>query len=707
MTVPKPDQPASIRSTRQQFRPDDPARDRAQLARKWGYLLGAESYIPLPYADVESTLVGMVHQLFDALLTEPFDTAPAVAVADRLVGMNCVAQSSIQRTMDVLGKAMLNLRELRGVAGLPEKVVRLLGVLASAYAEAVRQVTLQQQEDLNRTMIMIGRDARTWLRAAESRLATVLDNAPTGIAITDGEGRFLRANEALGRLFGYSPSELAELTIFDLLPPDDAMFIRTARDQLLDGSMRRLCQRRTMLAKSGDQVPVSISGSLLPDQHERDHLVLVVQDDSELRLLQNQLTRQSLHDVVTGLPNRQFFTTRLESVLHKVDPQRGATLYHLDLDAFAMIADGLGRHAGDRLLKIVADRLKTVVAGEKAMVARLDSDEFAIVVENAPTTPHIATVVDRIHQQLAAPIWVDGQSVTVSTSIGVVHRPRRGLDPAELLRASDLALRRAKLHGRRQWEMFDADLDEQDRKAFKLATTMTEAWERGDVQLAYRPQVDLATDQPVGLEPVLSWDHPTFGPVGHRRCVELAEQTGLMLSLGDAMLHSACAQLRRWQQESDVTLPLVVELTAGQALDPDLVGRVLRILAEDGLPPQRLRLGIPVRVLRTDRPEPAENLRVLAEEGIGIGLHGFDGAATDVAYLEDLPVDAVRIDESMAAEQVSRTSGLLDAVLTDLVAVVHRCGRSVSVAGVDTGEQARWWRHAGADTALGGHFAMW
>jgi diguanylate cyclase (GGDEF)-like protein/PAS domain S-box-containing protein len=707
MSVPIPDQPATIRPARQQFRADDRTRDRTLLARKWAYLVGADSYIPLPYADVETALSRMVHELFGTLLTEPFDTTPALDVADRLVGMNCVAQSSIQRTMDVLGKAMLTNRELQGVAGLPEKVVRLLGALAAAYAEAVRKVTLQQQEDLNRTMIAIGRDARVWLRATESRLATVLDNALTGVAIIDGDGRLLRTNEALGALLGYSPSELAERTVFDLLPPDDELFVRTACVQLLAGNLRRLSQRRTMLTRSGEQVPVSISGSLLPDQEERDRLLLVVQDDSELRLLQNQLTRQSLHDVVTGLPNRQFFTTRLESVLHRVDPQRGATLYHLDLDAFAMIADGLGRHAGDRLLKIVADRLKSVVAEEKAMVARLDSDEFAIVVENSATTPHIATVVDRIHQQLAAPIYVDGQTVTVSTSIGVVHRPRRDLDPTELLRASDLALRRAKEHGRRQWELFDADQDEQDRRTFTLATTMPAAWDSGDVQLVYRPQVGLTSERPVALEPVLRWDHPTFGPVGHRQCVALAERTGLMLSLGDSILHSACAQLRRWQQESGVELPLVVELSAGQAVDPDLVGRVLNILAEDGLRPRRLRLGVPVRVLRTDRPEPAENLRVLAEEGISIALHGFDGAATDVAYLEDLPVEAVRIGQSTAADQVTRDSTLLDTALTDLVAMVHKSGRTVSVDGVDTPEQARWWRQAGADTALGRHFTAW
>ncbi|HEX5406896.1 MAG TPA: EAL domain-containing protein [Pseudonocardiaceae bacterium] len=682
----------------------DHDRERLLVARKWAYQLRGSTYLPMPWRDVENELLGMVNTLFDALLHGPLDAQPVDTTAIRLVGMNCVGQAAFQRTMDVLGKAMLKQPELHGIRHLPEKVVSLLGTLSASYVDAIQRHTLAQQEALNRTMILIGRDSRAGMRAAEARLAAVLDTSPTGIAITDPDCRFLRTNQALCALLGHSPGEFAELTLFDLLAPEDEESIRTARDQLLDGDMTRLRQRRMLVNKAGDKVPVTLAGMRLREECLPDRLVLIMQDDSELRLLQNQLTRQSLHDVVTGLPNRQFFTTRLESTLHRVDQRTGATVYHLDLDAFAMVADGLGRQVGDQLLKVVADRLKAVVADEQAMVARLDSDEFAILVENRPDTPDIATTVSRINDELAEPVYIDGQGVTVSTSIGVVHRPRGDVDPTELLRASDLALRRAKRHGRRQWELFDENLDERDRARFNLATTMPSAWELGEVQLDYRPQVALASGAVVGLEPVLRWDHPTFGVVAHQQCVELAEQTGLMLSLGDWMLHSACAQIRRW---SRLNLPPVIELSDSQAVDPDLVGRVLRILAEGGLPPSQLRLGIPVHLLHGDRPEPTEHLRVLADAGVGVVLSGFGSTATDLVFLEDLPVTAVRIGERLATAQAQRGPSLLDKALSGMITIVHEAGGTVAVDGVHTAAQADWWRTAGADTGLGGHFTKW
>lgn len=699
------------RSLRSESYPDtgeqtrsDFGRDRLLVARKWAYMLNTTAYIPLPYQEIEDQLLGMVRRLFDALLGEPFDAAVARDVGTELVGINCVGQNVVQRTVDLLGRALLGQPELRHVRRLPDRVVSLVGTFAAGYVDAVRQVTLDQQEDLNRTMMSIGRESRRGQRAAEARLTALLNSASTGIAIVDADGAFLRTNHALGSILDHSPSEFAELTVFDLLSGEDEIYVRAARDQLLDGSLPRMHQRRRMLTKSGDTVPVTMTATRLDDQLDAQRLVLMVQDDSELRLLQSQLTRQSLHDVVTGLPNRQYFTTRLETALHKADPQFGVTIYHLDLDSFALIADGLGRQAGDKVLKVVADRLKTIAAGEKAMVARLDSDEFAIVIENGPHTPDVTAVIDKINAELAQSIYVDNQNVTVSASIGVVHRPRGDVDPTELLRASDLALRRAKRHGRRQWELFDAGQDEQDRSRFKLATLMPSAWELGDVRLEYRPQVDLVSGAAVALEPVLRWDHPPFGTLGHRQCVELAEETGLMLSLGDWLLHSACVQVRGWSRE----LPLTIELSDGQAVDPDLVGRVLRILDEDEMPADQVQLGVPVRLLGGDRPEPVDHLRVLREAGVGVTLHGFTGAATDLPWLEDLPVTAVRLGEQVAAGQAERAASgsgaLLDAMLTDMIATVHRAGGTVAVEGVDTAEQADWWREAGADTALGNHF---
>lgn len=707
MSVPVPRSDDSLRSVRSGRSQRDHRRDRLLLARKWAYLVSATAYIPLPYPDVEAELLTMVDRLIDVLRVEPLDPTPALDVARRLVGMNCVGPASLQRTMDVLGRALLGQAELRAVRGLSEKVTALLGTLAAGYVDAVRQLTLRQQEDLNRTVIAVGKASRAALHSTEAQLAVVLETATTGIAVTDTDGRFVRTNPALRAILGYSTTEYERRTLFQLLPDDDEIFVRTGCAQLTEGTLRRVHQRRTMVTKAGDTIPVTITASLLREQGRADRFVFVVQDESELRLLQSQLTRQSLHDVVTGLPNRQFFTTRLETTLHRADPHTGTTVYHLDLDAFAMIADGLGRQVGDQLLKVVAERLKAVVADENAMVARLDSDEFAILVENSPTTPDVATTVNRINEELAEPVYIDGHGVTVSTSIGVVHRPRGDVDPTELLRASDLALRRAKEHGRRQWELFDAGRDEQDRARFNLATTMPSAWEMGEIQLSYRPQVTLATGAVVGLEPVLEWDHPEFGRVGHTRCVELAEQTGLMLSLGDWVLHSACAQLRRRRRESGVDLPLVIGLSEGQAVDPDLVCRVLRILDDDDVAPDRVRIGMPVRLLHGDRTEPAEHLRAFADEGIGLVLHGFGGAAADLTCLEDLPVAAVRVDEKLVTSQARRSNSLLGKALRDLVGLVHEAGGSVAVDGVHTEAQAAWWRDAGADTAIGDHFTTW
>jgi diguanylate cyclase (GGDEF)-like protein/PAS domain S-box-containing protein len=673
----------------------DPARQRLLVARKWAYQISGTAYIPLPYSEVEAELLAIVNRLFELIAAEPFDPAPAATVAVRLVEMNCVGQPTFQRTMDVLGRALLNQPESRSVRGLPDKVVTLLGAFAAGYLESVREATLAQQDSLNRTMIAIGQDARAGLRAAETMIGAIMSGSPAGIAITDPDGTVLRGNEALCELLGCSADELSELSLFDLFPPDDAAFVRSGRDQLLDGSLPRMRQRRTMLTRSGDALPVTLTAEPLRDTDGRPRLAVSVRDDSELRLLQSQLTRQSLHDVVTGLPNRQFFTTRLETALHQAG-RHGATLYHLDLDAFSMITDGLGRHVGDQLLKAVAERLRAVVADEQAVVARLDSDEFAILVENRSTTPDPATFVARINERLALPVPVDDRTLTVSASIGVVHRPRPDLDPAELLRASDLALHRAKQHGRRQWELFDSDADEADRHRFQLATAMPAAWRSGELRLEYRPQVALGSGAAVALEPVLRWEHPRFGVVAHRRCVELAEQTGLMLPLGDWLLRSAAV--------APVALPLVVELGDSQIADPDLVGRVLRV---DGLAADRLTVGVPVRAVRGSCPVRAENLRLLAEAGIGVALHDFEGAAGELASLTELPVTGVRLPPSVAAEQAQRSGSLLDRMLVELVGTVHATGGVVAVDGVDDPVRAAWWRDAGADVALGGQFTTW
>jgi diguanylate cyclase (GGDEF)-like protein len=411
-----------------------------------------------------------------------------------------------------------------------------------------------------------------------------------------------------------------------------------------------------------------------------------------------------LHDVLTGLPNRQFFTTRLESVLRRADPDTGTTLYHLDLDAFSLITGGLGRKVGDLLLIAVAERLKLVVADEKAMVARFDGDEFAILVENTPTTPDVMTIIAMINDELSEPLYIDGHGVAATASIGVVHRPPRDMDPSELLRASDMTLRRAKSSGRRQWELFHPDQHSRDRQAFSLAAEMPGAWETGELGVVYQPLVRLADGEVVGVEAMMNWTHPDLGTLPAGRCLELAENTGLILLLGPWLLRTACEQVRWWHQRFGRDLPLSVNLTANQSSDADLVGEVGRIVKQTGMRPDLLRLGMPVRALLASHGEAMDNLKLLAENGIGAVAVDFGGAPGDLVCVEDLPLRAVRIARWLVERDKPDGSPVARS-LAELSRLVHLTGTEVIVDGILTQAQADWWLAVGADTAQGELYA--
>lgn len=404
----------------------------------------------------------------------------------------------------------------------------------------------------------------------------------------------MRANAAIGEILGYSPAQLTGVGLYDLVHPDSVRALREGMRSLLDGTRERIRQSQRLLCKDGDVARISLTASLMRSVDDRSsQVVAVVEDGTELMLLQNELHRQSLHDPLTGLPNRQFFGTRLESAMRRAGPVHGVTLFQLDLDGFAMVCGGLGRSSGERLLVHVGQRLKAVVGAENAMVARFDGDKFGILVENSATTPDIAAIVSAINAELAKPIYVDGHGLALSASIGVVHRPSRDLDPAEPLRAADLTLRRAKAGRRGQWELYHPDQDAADRRTHTLAVSMPGAWEQGEISVRYQPVAHLADGRTAGVMAALRWDRPGSASLHHDRCVELAERTGLILPLGEWLLRVSCGQAYWWHKGTAGDLPLSLGLTVHQSTDADLVSRVVRVLDDTGLPADRLTIGMP------------------------------------------------------------------------------------------------------------------
>jgi diguanylate cyclase (GGDEF)-like protein/PAS domain S-box-containing protein len=683
--------------------PDGPDRDRIRerhkLARKWAYLISATTYVPLSQDQLEERLLDLLDQVLVSLRQDPFSTEVATEVTTSLAKLNCAGTDSIRCTVDVLGKALLRLPEVAALPGLAEKVVDLVGTIAAECAESLRTTTFTQQEELRSALMVAVQGAPDNVRISAATFDEVANCSSSGIVIIDRAGTFVRTNNSFSQIVDYAQEELAALTLFDLVHPDEEKYLRESYQGMLDGDQLRVRHSQRLIRGDGEIARVTLTATILHDGSDNpSHFVTVVEDSTELRLLQNELSRQALHDVLTGLPNRQFFTTHLEGVLRRVDPDTGLTLYHLDLDAFSLITGGLGRAVGDLLLKSVAERLKALTATEKAMVAKFDGDEFAILVENATTTPDVVAMVNRINEELSEPVYINDHGVAATASIGVVHKPPRGMDATDLLRASDMTLRRAKANGRRQWEMFHTEQHARDRKSFGLAAEMPGAWESGELTVTYRPIARLSDSELVGTEAVLKWDHPEHGLVCGDQVLELADETGLILSLGPWLLRTACEHLR-WERD----LPLSVNLTANQASDADLVGEVARVLEDTGVPPERLWLGMPVDALLARGGEAMDNLKVLAENGVQAVARNFGAVAGDLVCVEDLPLRAVRIARWLVDREPVPGSPVTHALL-ELPSLVHLSGTQVVVDGITTQAQADWWRTAGADMGQGPYF---
>lgn len=411
---------------------------------------------------------------------------------------------------------------------------------------------------------------------------------------------------------------------------------------------------------------------------------------SELSLLRSQLNHQLLHDVLTALPNRQFFTTRLEHVLNTGSP---TSVYHLEVNGLATIRGGLGGQAGASLLRVVADRLTGVVATAPAMVARFEEGRFGILVESERPAPDPAPVVEAINSALAEPASVGGLTVVMSASTGVVQSPPYSHDPVAVLHAASLALGKAKRRGQGRWTLLEPDGDGGDREEERLAATLPNAWWSGRLHVEFRPQVGLADGRPVRLDALLRWDHAELGSLTHERCVTLAERIGFGERLGGWLLDRAGARLRSWLGE----LPLTVAVAPSQVTEPDLLATVHR----SGVPAERLQVSVPAGLATS--ASAARNLTRLADAGVAVAVHDFGGSAGDVTCLSDVPVRAVRFAPGLVRRSAERITGR---ALLDMVALVHEAGATVVVDDMTSEADADWWRDAGADLATGSLFTL-
>ncbi|RKT86280.1 PAS domain S-box-containing protein/diguanylate cyclase (GGDEF) domain-containing protein [Saccharopolyspora antimicrobica] len=676
---------------------------RAEVARRWAAELSTASYIPLARATVEQTLEDLVERVVAALDDPSVLEETGREVGTRLVEMHATGESSLPLSLDLLRDALV---QRFGVDDV-HRMLELVAAIAAGYAAADRESTFVQQETLKRALLRSKLKADRELAASEARFGEVFTTTPIGVAISDLKGRFVQVNPAWEHTLGYQEQALTSMTIHDLFHPDDAEYLSAAYGELAEGgSAKRLNDRKRLLRANGEEAWAYLAVSVLrgSDGAPR-HFVTMVEDITELHMLQARFRYQALHDVLTGLPNRQYFFTRLETALVNFPRDSRMTLYHLGLDGFELINDGLGYEVGDLVIKTVARRLEQLVEDEEALVARFGGTEFAILVWEQERTPKVPEVVKMINDLLAEPVYVGDQGIAASASVGVVQRQVAEAEASNMLWAADVALRRAEAAGKRQWALFDPDRAPEERIESKLAAVMPGGLEQGEFDVVYRPLVSLDGTGVIALEAGLRWDTSENGTLEHEECLRLAERSGVTLSLRDWMVATAWDQLREWHADGH-RVQLNVALSPNQGQDPDLAAVIHRVLDTGDVDPGWLRLCLPMVAISGDNEETRDNIRFLSSRGIKTSLHDFQGSPEELRLLRELPVDAVRLaDELVSILHNSESPDLPEVqAIRSLVPLTRACGAQLWVGGVESEQQAESWREIGCEVASGPRF---
>ncbi|MFI9380428.1 putative bifunctional diguanylate cyclase/phosphodiesterase [Kutzneria sp. NPDC052558] len=674
---------------------------RTDLTRAWAAEIAKTVFIPMSHAKIVRLLGRMTATLADAVVAEPPDPAGVAEIGPALVNRAISGKATLATTLDVLGRGLLAMPN--PPPELPARVVAVLSVLAAGYAEALRERTYISQEALKRSLIKAKRDTERSLADSDARLRAIFSSSAVGIAISTPTGKFAQTNAALTEILGYGQPELAGMSVQDLAHADAAGWLAESIADLLAGRRPNFRERCRLVHQDGESVWAYLAVSLLRDDHDQPaYLVTMVEDVTELHLLGDRLGHQSLHDMLTGLPNRQYFVSTLERALGGSPANGRITLFHFGLDRFTVVNDGLGQHVGDQLLRAVAQRLESVFQGETAMVARLGGDEFAVLLEGTADTPGVGEYAARVLDTLAVPMFVGGDGIAVSTCMGIVDRIGTGQDPAELLRAADMTLHRAKRRGAGQWDLFDARQDAADRSRFRLAATLPGALQADQLDVVYQRLLRFSDETTIGVTARLAWRPPAQQPMRHSEVLALAEETGVVLPVGRWVIRRACQQAAEWwKAHGPATPPLVVDLSAGQARDPDLVGVVRRELDAVELPAEQLRLGVSLGSA-AQNDEIIDNILVLAEMGVTSSLLDYGTEHADLLLRGEFTLRAVvldpRLGDSLAEE---RAAEITEPVVRSLVDFAHSLGLPVAVGGIRHEEHLRRLRAVGVDAGQG------
>jgi diguanylate cyclase (GGDEF)-like protein/PAS domain S-box-containing protein len=555
--------------------------------------------------------------------------------------------------------------------------------------------------------------ARRSSAARDARYRAVVEQSPNGVLIVDATTlRILDANPALERSLGYTLEELRTQSLQQLFADESAdgdALLKKLRDPdpRLPVQLRQRCKNGSFLEVEVTGHRLSLDGRAVLAFNSCD-VTLRRKIEAQLFEKQQHLDHLAHHDQLTGLPNRLYLAHFLPGAIEQA--KRASTMLavlFLDLDRFKHINDSRGHETGDKLLKTVAERVRATVRTDDVVV-RMGGDEFIVVLQGLKSPSLINEMAARINAALSEPVVVDGRALVTTVSIGVSLYPRDGADMGELLRHSDTAMYQAKDRGRNNFQLFSPGMARKLKERVAIETSLRAALQRGQLDVHYQPIVEIASNKVVALEALLRWQHPTHGYIPPSRFIGVAEETGLIVPVGEFVLQRVLEDARAWRNARLTLVPIAVNISAVQLQRSNLRDRIVEMARAQDVSPRLLQLELTESALFERREARAgesrhDSISQLRDLGVRIAIDDFGTGYSSLSYLKRWHVDYLKIDRSFVRDLVTDMSDL--AIVGAIIAIARHLNVKVVAEGIEGWQQLEKLRQLGCELAQGYLFA--
>ncbi|MEX2643717.1 MAG: PAS domain S-box protein [Acetobacterales bacterium] len=551
-------------------------------------------------------------------------------------------------------------------------------------------------------------------RAAEAQktlLASIVESSGDAIYSRTLEGHVTSWNKAAEELFGYTWEELGGIEFWDLFVPLGPVQSEDFAHTLNRGEPVRNVETR-IRRSDGALVPVTLNAAPLRDPAGAITGVCgVVRDISEQKLAAERLRHLAFYDQLVQLPNRYLFEDRLDQAIRRAVRHGNRMAFHfIDLDLFKEVNDSLGHEAGDTVLKQVAERLSAALRSSDT-VGRLGGDEFGVIQNDVVDIENIEHVARKLLDEVVRPFMWNGKPINIGASIGIATYPPTYGQPfeegqdyrQELMRRADIAMYEAKSAGRRGFSFYEAAMGGDLHERMMLRESLRTALADGEFELNFQPQVNIADGRVVGAEALLRWDHPELGRQSPAMFIPIAEESGLIVPIGEWVLRDACAELRRWRDAGNADVVVSVNVSAVQLRRREFVGQVRRALEDHGIPAERLELELTESVLAEREGPVQQSIEALHRLGVRLAIDDFGTGYASFDYLKRLPIDVVKIDQSFVRGMNVDSSDA--SIVHSIVLVGKALGLEVIAEGVETAEHERLLLAEGCTRAQGYHYS--